>query len=68
LPANFPQLFHDVSVPKGTNGKEQKAGVGDGVCEDNTNCVQALWRLVVDVTADASNVILAEIGIPKTRV
>lgn len=66
LRANLSQLLHDISVPKSAYGEQQEAGVGDSIRENDSNCIQTLGRFVVDVAADAGDVVLAEVRVPES--
>ena len=67
LGANFSQLLHDISVPKSADGEQQETGVGDGIREDDSNRIQTLRRFVVDVAANAGDVVLTEVRVPELR-
>ncbi len=64
LRTNFPEFLDDVGIPEGADGEQKETGVGDCICEDDSYCIQTLGRLVVDVAANTSNVILAEVWVP----
>ena len=68
LRPNFSEFLDDVCIPQSANGKKQEAGVRDCIGESNSNCVQTLGRLVVDVTSNASDMVFAEIGVPDRKI